>query len=114
MNSKNSIVTYALVGLAAGTAVWLLMGTKGGRKQLDRASEGIRELTNAIRKSTKKEMDRASKLADRASEEIHDMRAEAKRKGHRAIQQTDQLAKEGISAANAAVKSAKQKTEDGI
>src|SRR5690606_28337588 len=70
MNTKNSIVTYALVGLAAGTAAWLLLGTKEGRKQMDRASDGIRELSKSIRKTTKEGIRRASDIANRATEEI--------------------------------------------
>lgn len=114
MNTKNSIVTYALVGLAAGTAAWLLLGTKEGRKQLDRASDGIRELSKSIRKSTKEGLNKASKLADKATREIDDLRAQAKSKSQSAIRKADQLAKEGISKANNAVKSAKRKAEEEI
>jgi len=114
MNTKNSIVTYALVGLAAGTVAWLLLGTKEGRKQLDRASDGIRELSNSIRKSTKDGLHKASKLADRATEEINDLRSQARNKGQSAIRKADQLAKEGINRASDAVTSAKSRAEEEI
>jgi len=114
MKSKNSIVTYALVGLAAGTVAWLLLGTKEGRKQLDRASDGIRELTKSIRENTREGLNKASSLADRASREIDDLRTQARSKGQSAIRKADRLAKEGIDKAQAAVKSAKRKAEEEI
>ncbi|SEL67045.1 hypothetical protein [Parapedobacter koreensis] len=114
MNTKNSIVTYALVGLAAGTVAWLLLGTKEGRKQLDRASDGIRELSSSIRKSTKKSIREASKLANRAAHELDDLRAQARSKGQAAIHKADRLAKDGIDNASKAVKTAKQKVEEEI
>ena len=92
MNTRNSIVTYALVGLAAGTVAWLLLGTKEGRKQMDRAGDGIRELSKSIRKSTQEGLEKASKLADRATQEIDELRSQA----------------------NTAVKSAKRKIEEEI
>ncbi|GGC15653.1 hypothetical protein GCM10011386_04320 [Parapedobacter defluvii] len=114
MNTKNSIVTYALVGLAAGTVAWLLLGTKEGRKQLDRASDGIRELSKSIRKNTKDGLHKASKLVDRASKEIDDLRTEAKSKSQSAISKADRLAKEGISKASNAVKTATRRAEEEI
>ncbi len=114
MNTKNSIVTYALVGLAAGTVAWLLLGTKEGRRQLDRASDGVRELTKAIRKNTKEGLNKASKLADRATREIDELRSQAKSKGQSAINKADRLAKDGISKANSAIKSATRKAEEEI
>ncbi|PPL03883.1 hypothetical protein SAMN05444682_102491 [Parapedobacter indicus] len=114
MNTKNSIVTYALIGLAAGTVAWLLLGTKEGRKQLDRASEGIRELSDSIRKSTKEGLHKASKLADRATREMDELRSQAKSKGKSAIRKADKLAKEGISKASDAANSASRRVEEEI
>lgn len=114
MSKRNNIVTYALVGLAAGTVVWLLFGTKEGRKQLDRASDGIRELSKSIRKNTKEGIHKASQLAERATREIDDLRSQAKSKGKSAIRKADQLAKDGISKASNAIKSAKHKAEEEI
>src|SRR5690606_29779090 len=112
MNTKNSIVTYALVGLAAGTMAWLLLGTKEGRKQLDRAGDGIRELSKSIRKNTREGLDKAAKLSDRATREIDDLRVQAKSKGRSFIEKADQLAKEGVNKAASAVKSAKRKRSE--
>lgn len=114
MNTKNSIITYALVGLAAGTAAWLLLGTKEGRKQLGCASDGIRELTKTIRKTTKDGIQKASKLADRATAEIDNLRAQAKNKGQSTIDKADRLAKDGIDKARTAAKTAKRKAQEEI
>ena len=78
MNTKNSIVTYALVGLAAGTVAWLLLGTKEGRKQVDRASDGIRELSKVIRETTKESIQKASQITNRATEEVDALRAQVR------------------------------------
>lgn len=114
MNTKNSIVTYALVGLAAGTAVWLLLGTKEGRKQMDRASDGIRELSKSIRKTTKEGIRRASDIANRATEEIDNFRSQAKDKSQAAMQQADRMAQSGVDQARRTVKAAKRKAEEEI
>lgn len=114
MNTKNSIVTYALVGLAAGTVAWLLLGTKEGRKQMDRAGDGIRELSKSIRKTTKEGIRRASEIANRATDEIDSLRSQAKSKSRAAIEKADRAAKSGVDKARAAVKTAKQKAEEEI
>jgi len=114
MKTKNSIVTYALVGLAAGTVAWLLLGTKEGRKQLDRASDGIRDLSDSIRKSTKEGLNKATQLADRAAREIDDLRSQAKSKGQSAMRKADRLAKEGISKASDTIKTASQRADEQI
>lgn len=114
MNTKNSIVTYALVGLAAGTVAWLLLGTKEGRKQMDRASDGIRELSKSIRKTTKEGIRKASEMANRATEEIDTLRSQAKNKSQSAIQKADKLAKSGVSKARSTVEAAKRKAEEEI
>jgi len=114
MNTKNSIVTYALVGLAAGTVAWLLLGTKEGRKQMDRASDGIRELSKTIRKTTKEGIRKASEIANRATEEIDSMRAQAREKSQSAIKKADRLAKSGVDKARSTVKAAKRRAEEEI
>jgi len=114
MNTKNSIVTYALVGLAAGTVAWLLLGTKEGRKQMDRASDGIRELSKSIRKSTKEGIRKASEIANRATAEMDNMRAQARDKSQSAIKEADRMAKSGVNKARSTVKAAKRKAEEEI
>lgn len=114
MNTKNSIVTFALVGLAAGTVAWLLWGTDEGRKQVDRASDGIRELSKSIRKSTKAGIRKASEMATRATEEIDSLRSEARDKSQAAIQQADKLAKRGVDKARGTVKTAMREAREEI
>ena len=114
MNTKNSIVTYALVGLAAGTVAWLLLGTKEGRRQMDRASDGIRELSKSIRKTTKEGIRKASDIASRATEEIDNLRSQAKNKSQSAIQKANRMAKSGVDQARRTVKTAKRKAEEEI
>lgn len=114
MNTKNSIVTYALVGLAAGTVAWLLLGTKEGRKQMDRASDGIRELSKSIRKTTKEGIRKASEIANRATDEIDSLRTQAKNKSQSAIKKADRMAKTGVNEARSAIETAKRKAEEEI
>ncbi|MEC3878550.1 YtxH domain-containing protein [Parapedobacter sp. 10938] len=114
MNTKNSIVTYALVGLAAGTVAWLLLGTKEGRKQMDRASDGIRELSKSVRKTTKEGIRKASEIANRATEEIDALRSQAKNKGEAAVKKADRMAKSGVDKARNTVKAAKRRAEEEI
>src|SRR5690606_28058679 len=114
MNTKNSIVTYALVGLAAGTAAWLLLGTKEGRRQMDRASDGIRELSKSIRKTTKEGIRKASDMANRATEEIDNLRAQARDKSEAMMQKADRMAKSGVDQARSTVKAAKRKAGEEI
>ncbi|SFB81827.1 hypothetical protein SAMN05421747_101306 [Parapedobacter composti] len=114
MNTKNSMMTFALIGAAAGTLAWFLLGTKEGRKQLDRANDGIRELTSTIRKTAKEGINKASKLADKASREMGDLQAQAKNKGQEAIRKADRMAKDGLDSANDRIKAAAQKAGEEI
>ena len=76
-NSKNGLVAFALVGLAAGAAAWYLLGTDDGKKQLDRANDGIKSLTKSLKDLSKKEAKKAQKLANRASAELDHLKAKA-------------------------------------
>lgn len=111
MNRKNSIITFALVGLAAGTVAWLLLGTKDGRKQLNRASDGIRSLSKTVRHNTKKGIDKAAALADKATKEIQELRAKAKSSGSTAINKADQATKSAVNKVDDAVKTARRKAQ---
>jgi len=114
MNTKNSITTYALIGLAAGTVAWLLLETKEGRRQLDRAGEGIRDLTKSIRKGTEEGMHKASRFADKASEEIRDLSAQARNKGKEAVRKADRFARESADQAASRVKTATDRASEEI
>ena len=114
MNTKNSIITFALVGLAAGTVAWLLLGTKDGRKQLNRAGDGIRSLSKTIRHNTKKGIEKASALADKATKEIQELRVKATSSGKTAINKADQAAKKAIDNVDDAVKTARRKAAQKV
>lgn len=59
MKSKNGIVAFALLGLAAGTAAYYLFATEDGKKQLDCANKSLKDLTNSVKSLSKKEAKRA-------------------------------------------------------
>jgi len=111
MNAKNSIMTFALVGLAAGTVAWLLLGTKEGRRQLDNYSDSLRQFTESMKTNAKKGMDRAAEMADKATREVNEMRAKATSKGKAMMDKADQAAKKSINSAEDTIKTARQKTE---
>ncbi|WP_353181723.1 hypothetical protein [Parapedobacter lycopersici] len=111
MNTKNNIITFALVGLAAGTITWLLLGTKEGRKQLSCASDGIRQFTDSMKNNAKKGLDKAAEMANKASKEAQDMRAKATNSGKSMLNKADQAAKKSINKAADAMKTARRKTD---
>lgn len=76
-NKKNGLAVCALLGLAAGAAAWYLLGTDDGKKQLDRANDGIKSLTRSLKDVSKKEAKRAQRLANQASEELHALKNKA-------------------------------------
>lgn len=106
MNMKNSIVTFALVGLAAGTVTWLLLGTKEGRKQLDCANDSIRQLAKSIKKNTKEGLDKAANAARSARREADDLRSRATSKGKSMLDKADQAVKKSTRRAENTVESA--------
>ena len=119
MSRKNSIITYALVGLAAGTAVWLLVGTKEGRHQLDCANKEIKRLSKIVRKKAKKGMDTANQFAQSATREAQDLTSKAKSMGKKAVSNLDdsareaeKLAKETVSDLNKSANSARSAVEN--
>ena len=90
-NSKNGLVAFALVGLAAGAAAWYLLGTDDGKKQLDRANEGIKSLTKSLKDLSKKEAKKAQKLANRASAELDSLKSKAQAAFGKASEDADAL-----------------------
>lgn len=73
MSTKKSIVTFALVGLAVGTAAYFLFGTKEGKKQLDCAGDNFRKFSGSLREHTKEGAAQASRFAERAGRDIRDL-----------------------------------------
>lgn len=90
-NSKNGLVAFALVGLAAGAAAWYLLGTDDGKKQLDRANDGIKSLTQSLKDLSKKEAKKAQKLANRASAELDNLKSKAQAAFSKASDDADAL-----------------------
>lgn len=78
MSTKKSIVTFALVGLAVGTAAYFLFGTKEGRKQLDCAGDNFRKLSGSLRERTREGAVRASQMAERAGRDLRDLAGRVK------------------------------------
>ncbi|EEI91512.1 hypothetical protein HMPREF0765_2822 [Sphingobacterium spiritivorum ATCC 33300] len=78
MKNKNGILAFALLGLAAGTAAYYLLATEDGKKQMDRANDGIKSLTKSLKDLSKKEAKRASKFAQSAKDEIMELKGKAK------------------------------------
>lgn len=56
MKNKNGILAFALLGLAAGTAAYYLLATEDGKKQMDRANDGIKSLTKSLKDLSKKKL----------------------------------------------------------
>ena len=111
MNTKNNIITFALVGLAAGTVAWLLLGTKEGRKQLSCAEEGFRQFTEAVKNNAKKGVDQAARTASKATQEANSMREKAVSHGKSMLDKTNQAAKKAVQNVEGAVKAARRKTD---
>lgn len=114
MNRKDSIVTYALIGLAVGTVAWLLLGTKEGRKQIDRAGDSIRDLGKSIRESADEGIRKAAGMAERASEEISNVSSRVAEKGQAAAKNANRMAKSGINKVSSAAKAASRKAGEEI
>lgn len=114
MNAKNSIVTFALVGLAAGTITWLLLGTKEGRKQLDCANDGIRQLAKSIKKNTKKGLDKASDAVSNARKEADELRSKATSKGKSMLDKADRAVKKSINKAEDSVEDTIRTTKSKV
>lgn len=109
MATKKSIVTFALAGLAVGTAAYFLFGTKEGKKQLDCAGDNFRKLSGTLRERTREGAERASRIVDRAGRDISELAERVKdySKGYLdgAEEAADKLSKE----AKAKVKRATRK-----
>lgn len=118
-NSKNGLVAFALVGLAAGAAAWYLLGTDDGKKQLDRANDGIKSLTQSLKDLSKKEAKKAQKLANRASAELDNLKSKAQAAFSKASDDADALknkakeaGREALDHANNAVQNLASKIDN--
>src|SRR5690606_27173917 len=82
---RNSIVGFALAGLALGAAAWYLFGTKEGRDRFDRAVDGIGEVSAKLQQKAKEGMECASDLKGRAQDTFNDIKEDAVKKGKQAV-----------------------------
>lgn len=78
MSKGSGMVGFALAGLAAGIATWYLLGTKEGRANLDRAIEGINELSNTVKTKAREQMECASDKMDKAKNKINAIKEDVK------------------------------------
>lgn len=112
--NRNGLVAFALLGLAVGTAAYYLLGTEDGKKQLDRANDGIKSLTNSIRDISKKEAKRASKLAKSAKSDLENLKDRAKNAGRDALDKASSKANEWANKAADAAHNIAGKAEDVV
>ncbi|WDF68226.1 hypothetical protein PQ465_18240 [Sphingobacterium oryzagri] len=114
MENKNGLVAFALLGLAVGTAAYYLLGTEDGKRQLDRANEGVKSLTNSIKDLSKKEAKRAAKLAKSAKADLENLKDKAKEAGKHALDNASEKAQQWANKASDAANGVSHKAEDVI
>lgn len=112
MKNRNGLVAFALLGLAVGTAAYYLLATEDGKKTLDKANDGIKDLTKTLKDLSKREAKRASKLAQMAKEDLQGLKSKAKDAGKNALDRVSEKASDWASKASDAAKGMASKTED--
>lgn len=111
-NNKNGLIAFALIGLAAGVATYYLLGTDDGKKQLERANEGIKDITNSLKGLAEKEGKRATKFAQRAAEELDGLKEKAKEHGKDALNKVNDSAQHLADKVDDKVDTAKSKVSN--
>lgn len=111
-NNKNGLVAFALLGLAVGTAAYYLLGTEDGKKQLERANCGIKDLTRSIKDMSKKEAKKAAKFAKTAKEDLEDLKTRATDAGKQVLDKASEKASDWASKASTAANKYANKAED--
>lgn len=114
MKNKNGLVAFALLGLAVGTAAYYLLATEDGKKTLDRANCGIKDLTDSIKELSKKESKKASKFAARAKEELEKLTSRAKEASANVLDKTSEKASKWADKASDAAQGVGNQAEDII
>ena len=112
MKNKNGLVAFALLGLAVGTAAYYLLATEDGKKTLDKANCGIKDLTKSIQELSKKESKKASKLAASAREELENLTAKAKDASRSVLDKVSDKASTWANKASDAAQGLGNKVED--
>lgn len=74
MSKRSGMIGFALAGLAAGIATWYLLGTKEGRANLDRAIEGINDLSTTVKAKAKEQMEHAADKVDVVKHKFSEMK----------------------------------------
>ena len=112
MKNKNGLVAFALLGLAVGTAAYYLLATEDGKKTLDKANCGIKDLTKSIKELSRKESKKASKLAANAKEELEHLKEKAKDASRSVLDKVSEKASTWANKASDAAQGLGNKAED--
>lgn len=112
MKNKNGLVAFALLGLAVGTAAYYLLATEDGKKTLDKANCGIKDLTKSIKDISKREAKKAAKLAQSAKDDFENLKSKAKDYSKEAVDKASDKASEWASKASDVASKLGNKAED--
>lgn len=123
MSKNSSLIGFALAGLAAGAAAWYLFGTKDGRKSLNKAIDGISELSNTIKERASEGLECASDFTDKAKDKakrkfeegkskFSEVSDEIKKKGSRLKDDVEDLGRRAARSAEELATDAKNKMRD--
>lgn len=93
MSMRNKIVTFAVVGLIAGTVTYLLMGTEDGKKQLKKAKRQIKKLSDDVVNQSQRGYERASSFAEKAGKDISSLANKAKDYGKDVLDEAEEASR---------------------
>jgi|GEM_PF-127716 len=120
-NKSAKMVAFALAGLAAGAAVYYLLGTTEGRKTLNKAVDGVNDLSKNLKVQAEEGLHKATKLANKAKEEyervvemMKEIGTDAAEKAKTYKGETANLAKEGLNKAKSLKDDAKSYAKQGL
>lgn len=112
MKDRNGLVAFALLGLAVGTAAYYLLGTEDGKKTLNKANDGIKDLTRSLKDLSKKEAKRASRLAQEAKEDLCEWKSKAQDVGKDVLSKVSEKASDWAHKASETANRMAHKTEE--
>jgi len=120
-NKSTKLVAFALAGLAAGAAVYYLLGTTEGRKTLNKAVDGVNGLSKNLKAQAEEGLHKATKLANKAKEEYEKVMEIVKEVGSDAAEkmrayqhEAADLASQGMSKAKSLKADAKNYAKQGL
>lgn len=118
-SKTTKFVAFALAGLAIGAAAYYLLGTKEGRKTLNKAVDGVNGLSKTLKAQAEDGLQRASHLANRAKEEYHRVINLADDASHDAMDKAKQykdeakkLTKKGLKYAEDVARGSRNKVDE--